>query len=320
MDKNTPDSPAAGQPDKKWGRIFMGTRVSELSDVENVRSRAWDAKDENDYLERVKAKAVEKAREILANAEAEATEMRKKAKEEGYAEGLEQAHTELEEARSAMSGAVTGVLEAIQEESIVLTRAWRDDLAALVPLAVEKALALTLSQERRAVLESLYTQALRSLESSRRITVRVSPEDEAAIADIINQGAAQQNGPESWKVKGDPSVTPGGLYLESESSLADNSIESRKAAVEAVLAGLTVPDPAGESKAAAQAAEKAELLAQLELEEADAASRPTLPEDIPVAAAPDAQAAPDADEQQVMEGLSPEEAALVETAEEADPA
>ncbi|MDR1124665.1 MAG: flagellar assembly protein FliH [Deltaproteobacteria bacterium] len=281
MDKDMPDPE---QRDKKWGRIFMGTRISELNDVENVRSRAWDAKDESEYLERVKAKAVEKARAILANAEAEAAEMRRRAREEGYAEGLEQARAELEEARAAMSGAVSGVLEAVQEESIALTRAWREDLAALVPLAVEKALALTLSQERRAVLESLYTQALRALESSRRITVRVNPEDEAAIADIIEQGgrdAPQRNGPENWKVKGDPAVTPGGLYLESESSLADNSIESRQAAVAAVLAGLTVPDPDGETKAAARAAEKEELIAQMEA--AQAAKPAAAPENPPAA-------------------------------------
>jgi flagellar assembly protein FliH len=251
--EQTPDS----EQKAKWGRIFMGNRISELNEVENARSRAWDARDESEYLARVKARAVEKAREILAAAEAQAAELRRRAAEEGYAAGLQQAQAELEEARGAMSGAVAGVLEAIQEERSTLTRAWREDLAALVPLAVEKALALTLEQERRAVLESLYRQALRSLENARRIIVRVNPADEAAIADIISLGAARPGdsgeGPESWQVKGDPAVTPGGLYLESASSLADNSVESRSAAVRAALAALIVPDPAGGQAASAPA-------------------------------------------------------------------
>jgi flagellar assembly protein FliH len=223
------------------GRVFMGERIAELDEVENTRSRAWDAKDENAYLARVREKAAEKAREIVAQAEAEASSIRAAATEQGYAEGIKQAEKELEEARASMRDAVSTVLAAIQEEAPRLSAAWRDDLASLVRLAAEKAFAVTLSSERGEILKALYLQAVRSLEDSRFITVRVNPEDAACVEDIISLGRDGHPGLESWRVTSDPSISPGGLIVESSSSLADNSVESRVAAVNAVLAGLTLP-------------------------------------------------------------------------------
>ena len=230
-------------PEKaKWGRIFMGDKISRLDDVENVGSRAWDDRDEADYLERVRVRAADKAREILAAAELEAVAMRARAQEEGYAEGLKQAEVELEDLRSSWGAAVSGVLSSLQNSAAAISLAWREDLAALVRLSVEKSLGIVLEQERAKVLEGLYLQAVKALEHNRSLIVRVNPEDEAAMADIIGLGRAGQPELESWSVKADPAVTPGGLLVESASSLADNSIESRQAAVNAVLAGLRLPE------------------------------------------------------------------------------
>jgi flagellar assembly protein FliH len=192
----------------------------------------------------VRVKAAEKAREIVAQAEAEASAIRAEARAAGYADGIKQAEKELEEARASLGAAVSTVLAAIREEAPRLSAAWRDDLASLVRIAAEKAFAVTLSEERGEILKALYLQALRSLEDSRVITVRVNPEDAACVEDIISLGSAGHPAPESWRVTGDPSMSPGGLIVESSSSLADNSVESRVAAVNAVLAGLTLPGAA----------------------------------------------------------------------------
>ena len=141
-----------------------------------------------------------------------------------------------------MGSAVSGVLNSLQNSGAAISKAWREDLAALVRVAVEKTLGIVLEQERAKVLEGLYLQAVKALESRRSITVRVNPEDEAAISDIIGMGRAGQPELENWSVKADSSVSPGGLIVESDSSLADNTVESRKAAVESVLAGLHIPE------------------------------------------------------------------------------
>jgi flagellar assembly protein FliH len=235
------DEQGQDQARSKWGRIFMGNRITEMDDVEEERPSVWDANDEIAYLTRVRTKATEKAKEIMAMAESEAEGIRAKAAEAGYAEGIKQAELELEEVRKSLGDAVSAVLTAIKEEAPQISAAWREDLAALVRLSVEKAFAVTLSDERGKILEALYLQAVQSLENSRNISVRVNPEDEAGIGDIIAMGNAKHPGLEGWQVQADPSVTPGGLFLESSYSLVDNTVENRMAAVNAVLAGLTVP-------------------------------------------------------------------------------
>ena len=227
--------------DKKWGRIYIGTKDSELYDVEAAKSRAWSPKDEEEYLHRVRDKAEGMARDIIALAEADATSLRLKAQEEGYAEGFKRANAELEELRSSMSETVQAVLSAIEGQCSSIFSAWREDLTALVRMAVEKGIGFVLEENRAKMLEALYVQAVQSLDNHRNILVRVNPEDEPVVADIINTTKERFSELVAWKVKADASVSPGGMTVESESSLADNRKESRRAALENILATLNLP-------------------------------------------------------------------------------
>lgn len=225
----------------RWGRIYLGAKVGSLGEVEMVRSQAWTPQDEEEYLDRVRVKAEAKAREILTQAEAEAAVLREKARDEGYSEGMKQAGEEFNELRASMGEASAAVLSAIEGQCSGIFEAWRADLAGLVPLAVEKMLGIVLEEHHRKVLEALYLESVNALSNARQITVFVNPEDEAAVADIIKMSKENHQELESWKVKVDASITPGGLKVESDSSLADNTVESRKAAVNQVLEALHVP-------------------------------------------------------------------------------
>lgn len=226
---------------RKWGRIYMDNRVSELGSVEHSCSQAWSEKDQEEYLERVRQKAEDKAREILQAAQEEAKALREAAYAEGYEAGMKQAEDELTELRSSMGDTVQAVLSAIEGQCSVVYQSWRADLCALVRLAVEKGLALTLAEEKAAVLENLFEQAVQNLQSARQIFVCCNPEDAVAVEDIIS--LARDKFPEmtGWKVRGEASIEPGGILVESESSLANNTIESRRAAVDKVLEGLNIP-------------------------------------------------------------------------------
>lgn len=227
---------------QKWGRIFMDSRVSDLGSLEQRRSQAWSEKDQEVYLDRVRQKAEEKAREILQAAQAEAKNLRDNAYNEGYAEGLRQAEEELAALRDSMGDTVHAVLGAIEEQAGAVYSAWREDLAALLRLAVEKCLGITLAEERSRVLESLFEQSVQSLESARRIVVRCNPEDAPAVEDIIAMAREKFPDMNTWKVQGEVAIQAGGILVESESSLANNTLESRKAAIDKVLAGLNIPE------------------------------------------------------------------------------
>ena len=182
---------------------------------------------------------------ILSEANAEAERIREKAGRDGYAAGLEQARRELEEFRTGLSESVHAVLSAIEGQCSQIFDQWRGDLTALARLAVERVTDLEMTERRREMLEALLVEATGLLEKRRDLVIRVSPEDETVIADIVEMTRERFADVRSWRVKADPDLAAGGLTVESESSLAEGRAESRRAAVDEVLRRLTLPDRHG---------------------------------------------------------------------------
>ncbi|MDR2075397.1 MAG: flagellar assembly protein FliH [Desulfovibrio sp.] len=232
-DDNSPSS---------WGTIFSGGREHSLLDIERARSAAWTPADEETYLDRIREKASRMASDILAKAGREAETLRESARQEGCAAGLADAQAELEAFRSGLAESVSALLSAIEGRCGEIFGQWREDLLAVARLAVEKVIAVEISRQGAAILEALLVQSVSLLENRRSLVIRVNPQDEPVISEII--AAARNRFPDigSWRVKADAAVSPGGLVAESESSLADGRLESRRAAVEEVLAQLTLPE------------------------------------------------------------------------------
>ena len=230
----------AGKP-RNWGSVYMGTTTLSLASVEGDIRQEWTAEDEAGYLERVRAKATEMAASLVDKAREEAESIREAARQEGYNQGMAQAEQEIEEFQNTVSASVAAVLTAIEGQSSSIFDAWRSELVALLRLAVEKGIGMPLVDDKAALLESLYTQAVATLENRRNLVIRVNPEDEPAIADIVNLTRSRYPDLATWSVKGDPAISPGGLVVESEDSLADNRAEKRAAIVMQVMSSLTLP-------------------------------------------------------------------------------
>ncbi len=240
-DAQSPENTDPSRQNRPWGRVFIGLTETNLAGVEAARDAHWSEKDEADYLERVKSKAQAKAKEILEAAAAEGGAIRAQAREEGYAKGLEDAQAELDEFRAGMADSVAAVLSAIEGQCSGIFDAWRTDLVEVLRLAVEKAVGIALGEERGAALEAVYVKAVQALAGRDNLVVKVNPEDEAVVADIIALTQARHQDITNWQVKADPTITPGGMVVESSSSLADSRVESRLAAVQEALAHLNLP-------------------------------------------------------------------------------
>ena len=225
-----------------WGTIFTQHGEQTLGGVEHARSTAWTEKDEAAYLERVRQKASHMGAQLIAEAKAEADAIRLQAKEEGYNAGLAEAQGELESFRSGMTESVSAVLGAIEGQCSHIFEQWREDIVGVVRLAVQKITGVELAEQRDRVLEALLVEAVSLLEKRRELVIRVNPEDEPVISDIV--GFTQERFPDvkSWRVRADASIAPGGMVVESESSLGEGRVESRMAAVDEVLSQLTLPD------------------------------------------------------------------------------
>lgn len=224
-----------------WGTVYMGGNTFSLGNVEGAPRQNWTEADEAAYLERVRQKAVDMASGIIEEARGEAAAIRENARNEGYDEGMVQAERELEEFQTAISGSVSGVLAAIEGQCSAIFANWREDLVTLLRLAVEKAVGMPLVDDKAKLIEEVYLQSVAALENRRNLVIRVNPEDEPAIADIVAMTQARFPDLKAWSVKGEPSVTPGGLVVESDDSLADNRVEKRAALVNEVLKGLSLP-------------------------------------------------------------------------------
>ncbi len=230
--------------DERWGTIFMGpsrTDERQLHQVEGARSMQWDEATEAAYMERVRVRATQHAAEIMEQARQEAEELRAKAMQEGYDAGLAQAQRELETFQATMSESVSGVLSAIQGQCSGIFSRWRQDIVTLLRAAVQRAVELEISEERAVILENLLVNAVETLDSQRMLTVRVNPEDEQAVADILTATQQRYPGLEAWSVKADPAIGPGGLVVESRDGMVDNTLETRYALVDQILKQITIP-------------------------------------------------------------------------------
>lgn len=226
---------------RTWGTVYMGGTSFSLGSVEGEKKPNWTEADEAAYLDRVKQKAVEMASSIVDEARREAARIREQAREEGHNEGMEQARQEIEEFQNAVSGSVSAVLAAIQGQCSSIFANWREELVSLLRLAAEKAVGMSLADDKARLLEEVYTRSVAALENRRNLVIRVNPDDEPAIADIVAMTQARFPDLKAWSVKGDPAITPGGLIVESDDSLADNRVEKRAALVNEVLKSLSLP-------------------------------------------------------------------------------
>ena len=227
-----------------WGTIFMGPeRLHEttLSRLENTNSGpVWGDDTEVEYFERIKAKATQKAMQILAQAQADADAMLAQAQAQGYEQGLAQAQAELDEFRQAAGNTAAAVLSAIEAQTHALTSAWEKELTQLVKIAVQAGIGRELSENRAAVLDAMFYSAVQELASEQRALVCVNPEDEAVVADII--AAAGQNFSERFQTKADPALSPGSIVLESNLGRLENTLEQRRLMVDKILKELVLSE------------------------------------------------------------------------------
>jgi flagellar assembly protein FliH len=235
-----------------WGTVYSRGDEYGLGDFDRGRPTVWNDKDEAEYLARVRRKAEAMAADILSAAASEAAELRSGAEKAGYEAGMAQAGKELEEFRAGMAGSLAAVLSSIEGQCSHIFEQWREDLTAVARLAVERVTALELSEKRAAGLAALLGESAALLEKRRTLTIRVNAGDAPVLDDIIASVRERFPDVASWRVRADPAITAGGMVVESESSLADGRLESRIAAVDAVLKDLTLAETFAQDAYAAE--------------------------------------------------------------------
>lgn len=236
---------------KRPYRIIMGTNVTDLEDILRSTRQAnehnpWTPETEEEYWNRVRAKAQAGAKEILSTAmtkaQADAEQIRTQAHEEGLDAGLREAQAHLDHALNEISDKMAAVMAAIQTVGPKVTAQYKRDLVIMTRLCVEKILKIEVSTRREESMTRLLDQALEQLEAKRDYVIKVCPDDEEMMNDIMQRAQARHPNLLSWRVRAVPGLHPGGVVVESEEGMADNSMETRRAAVMAILDQLSLDE------------------------------------------------------------------------------
>ena len=184
------------------------------------------------------------AEHTLAEAQADrqaAANERQQATEQGFAVGQAEAMKRLAETRAALGEVTAVVLFGIQKQCQQIFEVWRQDLAALLREAVEKATGLVISTERAAMLDVLLEQSAHALLDRQEFTVKVNPGDAELVTGILADTTRAGTRISNWELRVDPALEPGSLVVESAAALIDNSRGARRSVVDEVLENLSLP-------------------------------------------------------------------------------
>lgn len=206
-----------------------------IQELEGKRQLLWDDATNLEYLDRVKEKAKEKAKEIMMFAELEAEAMRAAARHEGFEQGMAEAQEQVEQHTAAMSTEVENLLTQLGSQGATVFEERRQDIMALIRLAVEKTLKVEMDEKRSASLEALMEEALERIESQRSLSIKCCPEEANDLEAFIKTIQERNPALKYWTIKGDPSIESGGVVVEADEGKVDNTIATRWQGVEPIM-------------------------------------------------------------------------------------
>ncbi len=179
------------------------------------------------------------AKDIIAKAMTEAETIKNNAQAEGYSEGQALAASEAEKHMIGFSQNLGQTLNSIQEQSRNVMLAQSADAISLVFMVIEKTLAVEMESRRREILGSLLEEALSRIDSLTNLVIKISPADSEIIGPLLEQAKSEFPDLAKWRIKTDSAIDNGGVIVEAEDAMIDNTVTSRWEGVQEILGQLT---------------------------------------------------------------------------------
>eukprot|EP00831_Metopus_contortus_P010844 TRINITY_DN14259_c0_g3_i1.p1 TRINITY_DN14259_c0_g3~~TRINITY_DN14259_c0_g3_i1.p1 ORF type:complete len:262 (-),score=82.36 TRINITY_DN14259_c0_g3_i1:157-942(-) len=220
-----------------------------IQELEGKRQLTWDSATNEEYLNRVKEKAREAAKEIKMLAELEAEALCATATHEGFAEGMAQAQATVDQHILDISTQAEALLAQLGAQGNTIFEARRQDIIGLIKLAVRKTLKVELDEKRTASLEALMSEALDRIEAQRQLEIKCHPDDVEELEIFVRTIQERNPALKYWSVKGDAAIKTGGVVVEAAGAKVDNTVDTRWKSVEPLFDQLAEQITAAESKA-----------------------------------------------------------------------
>lgn len=219
------------------GRLIHGLRHGDFSLMNRPAAATWNDETEARYMEQVRERAQQMAREILAQALAEAEQIRQRAKAEGMADARAEIAARAQAEAAKVSNFLAQLQSALAEEKERVYAGHKEALYRILGLAFEKTLGVMLEEEREKVLHALFEEAVAQLQTSTCITVHVCAADLELAKGLVEATRAARPDLPELRVCQCADLGSGGVRIESGDGMVDNSIASRFEQVRAILDG-----------------------------------------------------------------------------------
>jgi flagellar assembly protein FliH len=184
--------------------------------------------------------AVERAKAVIARAEAEADAIREAARAVGYDEGFAAGRTDAQLQLQPAAAALGEALSAVRDQQVRAADAVERHAVELAVEIAGKVVAGALEVEPERVLDVI-SGALRATVERDRVVILVNPDDLELVRSSIDQVAASLGGIEQVEVQQERRVPRGGAVLRTSVGEIDARIQTKleqsKAAIAAELGG-----------------------------------------------------------------------------------
>lgn len=182
------------------------------------------------YVARVRGEASVVANKLLADAKEEAAKIKGQAADEGRKAALaaveQTLRTKLDGQLKTAAAALDQVVKQVQQARDAYLRAWEDQALSLALAIAERVIRREVAARPEITL-TLMREALELTRGQERITVRLSPQDHAALgpkaADLLRTLAPLPGA----ALIADPAITPGGCRVDTEFGAVDLTIEAQ---------------------------------------------------------------------------------------------
>lgn len=219
------------------GRVVHSLKAGNFVDLGRPAATLWNSETEARYMEQVRERAQQKAKEILQQALDEAEVLRARARTEGFEDGRAAAQDLCAAEASRTAAFLASLHDALKTEKERAFALHRHTLFKILTLAFEKTLGIMLDAHRQQVLTSLFEEAVAQLQATSTITVHVCAEDLELAKQLAVQVRSQTQNLPDLCIKLNQDLTPGGVRLECGDGMVDNTIASRFEQVQAILVG-----------------------------------------------------------------------------------
>ena len=210
----------------------------EFTSGHDVRAAVFNLTDMSDQANQYLGGVRQQAAQLVAEANREAEEIRQRAEAAGREAAMREVEKNIQQqiARqlSTVLPAIGKLVQTFDLSQQAWHAQWEQGVVRLATAIAARVIRREVQQTPQITLEWI-SESLQLITSQRKLTVRLHPEDYAALRNEVETLAAQLRGLAPTEIVADQDVSRGGCRLDTESGSIDQQIESQLQRIEEEL-------------------------------------------------------------------------------------